>query len=292
MNPETYCEDRTRGSGSSFFYAFLFLPEQQRRAMMALYAFCREVDDIADEVSDEDVAMHKLGFWRQEIGRVFTDQARHPVGRELQWTRQHFAFSEELFTEIIDGMQMDVTHQPLIKPADLSLYCYRVAGVVGLLSIEVFGYHNRHASDFAVHLGRGLQLTNILRDVKEDADRGRIYFPQEDRIRFGVADEDFKTGDMQVLLPLLTHYADEAEQAYRQAVARLPSEDRASLRPSLLMAAIYHAHLKRLQAVGFDVWRHPVRLSPLHKMWIAWRAWRHEKKAARRASAVPVRLDY
>ena len=292
MNPQEYCEDKTRGSGSSFFYAFLFLPERKRRAMMALYAFCREVDDIADEVSDEAVALQKLAFWHQEIARVFADQPTHPVGQELNWARQHFGFSEELFAEIIDGMRMDVMHQPLVKPADLSLYCYRVAGVVGLLSIEVFGHTNRRASDFAVHLGKALQLTNILRDVHEDALRGRIYFPQEDRIRFGVTDEDIKTGNMEALLPLLRHYAAEAEQEYQKALAILPPEDRVSLRPSLLMAAIYHAHLGRLQAAGYDVWRQPVRLAPLSKIWIAWRTWRHEKKAAARTPALPVRLDF
>jgi 15-cis-phytoene synthase len=292
MNPEAYCEDKTRGSGSSFFYAFLFLPEQKRRAMMALYAFCREVDDIADEVSDEGVALQKLDFWQQEIARVFADQPAHPVGQELNWARQHFGFSEELFFEIIDGMRMDVMHQPIVRPADLSLYCYRVAGVVGLLSIEVFGYTNRHASDFAVHLGKALQLTNILRDVHEDALRGRIYFPQEDRIRFKVTDEEIKAGNMQALLPMLDHYANEAEQEYHKAITTLPAEDRISLRPSLLMAAIYHAHLKRLKSAGFDVWRHPVRLSPLSKIWIAWRTWRHEKKACRRSAPLPVRLDF
>jgi phytoene synthase len=292
MNPQTYCENKTRGAGSSFFYAFIFLPEQKRRAMMALYAFCREVDDIADEISDENVALHKLAFWREEIERVFMGQARHPVGRELDWARQHFAFNEELFAEIIDGMRMDVAHQPIVTPADLALYCYRVAGVVGLLSIEVFGYTNRHASDFAVHLGKALQLTNILRDVQEDAARGRIYLPQQDRLRHKVGDEDFITGDMQALTPLLKQYADEAEHEYRQALSTLPSEDRASLRPALLMAAIYHAHLQRIVAAGYDVWHQPVRLSPLHKIWIAWRAWRHEKRAAGSTTPAPVRLDF
>jgi len=292
MNPEAYCEDKTRGAGSSFFYAFIFLPEQKRRAMMALYAFCREVDDIADEISDEGVALHKLDFWQEEIGRVFKGQPRHPVGRELDWARQHFAFSEELFVEIIDGMRMDVTHRPIVSPADLSLYCYRVAGVVGLLSIEVFGHTNRHASDFAVHLGKALQLTNILRDLKEDADRGRIYLPQQDRLQHKVGDEDFVSGDMQALTPLLKQYADEAEREYRQAVDALPPEDRVSLRPALLMAAIYHAHLQRIVSAGYDVWRQPVRLSPLHKIWIAWRAWRYEKRAAGRTAPAPVRLDF
>jgi len=292
MTPESYCENKTRGSGSSFFYAFLFLPEIQRRAMMALYAFCREVDDIADETSDDHVALQKLNYWSEEITRVFTGKPRHPVGKELNWARAHFELTEELFAEIIDGMRMDILHQPFIKPADLSLYCYRVAGVVGLLSIEVFGYKNRSACDFAVHLGKAMQLTNILRDVKEDSARGRIYFPQEDRIRFGVADEDIKQGVLERTIPLLKYYAEEAEREYNLAFDRLNPEDRESLRPSILMASIYYAHLKRLRDVGFDVWTHPVRLSPLRKIWIAWRTWRYEKKAESRKFTKPVRLNF
>jgi len=192
MTPEQYCEDKTRGAGSSFFYAFIFLPEEQRRAMMALYAFCREVDDVADEVHEQDVAMQKLQFWSDEIDRTFAGKPRHPVGKELDWARQHFHLTKKLFMEVVNGMGMDAAHVPMIKPADLTLYCYRVAGVVGLLSIEVFGYRSRRAREFATTLGEAFQLTNILRDVKEDADRGRIYIPEEDRIRFGVTDQDFR----------------------------------------------------------------------------------------------------
>lgn len=294
MNPARYCEKKTRGSGSSFFYAFLFLPEDQRRAIMALYAFCREVDDIADEVSEQDVAVRKLAFWREEIGRVFDDAhgvPQHPIGRELAWARRHFNFSEELFAEIIDGMLMDITRQPLLKPADLSLYCYRVAGVVGLLSIEIFGCASRRSHDFATHLGEALQLTNILRDVAEDARAGRIYIPQQDRIRFRVSDQDFRDGTLHDgMRSLLGHYGDKAEEAYRRAVEILPDEDRPQLRPSIVMGAIYHAHLKRIRNVGYDVWRQPVRLLPIYKIWLAWRTWRYEKKACK--SGLPVRFDF
>ncbi len=289
-NARQYCEEKTRGSGSSFFYAFLFLPEHQRRAMMALYAFCREVDDIADEISDLDVAMQKLHFWNEELDRTFTDKPSHPVGRELNWARQHFHLTEELFQEMLDGMRMDVSCHPMLKSADLALYCYRVAGVVGLLTIEVFGYQSRQASGFATTLGEALQFTNILRDLKEDAKRGRIYIPQDDRIRFAVADQDFMDGNMNTgMQSLITHYVDKTEKLYTKALELLPDEDRVSLRPSLLMGAIYYAHLKRIRHHPYDLWAHPPRLLPIQKIWIAWKMWRYEKKASKKR--LPLTFD-
>lgn len=293
MTPSRYCEEKTRGSGSSFFYAFLFLEEVQRRAMMALYAFCREVDDIADEVSDQSVAMQKIGFWREELHRVFHAIPQHPVGKELKWAKEHYSLDEELLVEILDGMLMDISGKPIAKASDLSLYCYRVAGTVGLLSIEIFGYSSRKARDFATSLGEALQLTNILRDLKADAEIGRIYLPQEDRIRFKVADQDFKSGHMHDgMKELLQLYGEKAEAAYKQALAQLPDEDRVSLRPSLLMASIYHAQFRHLQTFEFDSWRHSARITPLRKIWIAWRAWRYEKKAVKSNPPAPVRLEY
>ena len=283
MTPAKYCEDKARGSGSSFFYAFLFLPEEQRRAMMALYAYCREVDDIADEVSDQNVATRKLAFWGEEIGRVFAGQPRHPVGKELNWARQHFHLSEELFVEILDGMLMDVNRKPFLKGSDLALYCYRVAGAVGLLTIEIFGHTSRQAGNFATTLGEALQLTNILRDLKEDAARDRIYIPQEDRIRFAVADQDFRDGTMSDgMRNLIAHYVDKTDKLYARAIDLLPAEDRISLRPSLLMGAIYFAHFQRLQHAGDQLWETPPRLLPIQKIWIAWRMWRREKRAVRK----------
>ncbi|MBL4775957.1 MAG: presqualene diphosphate synthase HpnD [Mariprofundus sp.] len=291
MTPENYCRDKTRGSGSSFFYAFLFLPEDQRRAIMALYAFCREVDDIADEIKEQEVALPKLAFWREELSRVFDDQPRHPVGRELHWAKQHFSLDEELLAEILDGMLMDVMRKPILKASDLSLYIYRVAGAVGLLSIEIFGYKHRKSRDFATSLGEALQLTNILRDVAEDARLGRIYLPQTERIKYRITDQDFKDGNCnEAMQQLLSDYADKAEAAYQQALDYLPGEDRESLRPSIVMACIYYAYMQRLRDVNFDVWQHPVRILPLRKIWIACRSWRYESKAAKKP--LPLKLKF
>jgi phytoene synthase len=291
MTPEAYCKDKTRNSGSSFFYAFLFLPGDQRRAIMALYAFCREVDDIADEVSDQQVALSKLAFWRKEISNVFSGQPQHPVGKELNWARQHYPMDEELLVEILDGMQMDIMHQAIRKPADLSLYAYRVAGAVGLLSIEIFGYKHRRSRDFATSLGEALQLTNILRDVAEDARIGRIYLPQSDRIRYKIGNQEFKDGTMsEGMQQLLTEYGEKAEAAFQKALAYLPDGDRESLRPSLLMASIYYAYLQKLKRVDYNVWKQPLRILPVRKIWIAWRAWSYERKACK--NNAPLRLTF
>ncbi|MDX8376774.1 MAG: presqualene diphosphate synthase HpnD [Mariprofundales bacterium] len=293
MTAAEYCEQKTRGSGSSFFYAFLFLSADKRRAMMALYAFCREVDDIADDITDSTIATQKLNFWQDEIQRCFSDtnKADHPVAKELAWAREslNINFNAELFIEIIDGMRMDVNKVIMRKTSDLELYCYRVASVVGLLSIEIFGYQDRHSRDFAIHLGRALQLTNILRDVAEDAERKRIYLPEEWRTKFNVNDELILTTNANShdnmnakLLALLEDCANKAEESYEKALKCLPICDQKSLMPSLLMGNIYHAHLTRLRKNGFNVWQKPVRLSPIHKIWIAWRSYRLSKHIMRR----------
>ncbi|HID36353.1 MAG TPA: squalene synthase HpnD, partial [Ghiorsea sp.] len=260
MSPEKYCEDKTRGAGSSFFYAFLFLSPEKRRAMMALYAFCREVDDIADEIKEKEVAIRKLVFWQEEVERVFSGVARHPVGIELMWTIEHYPIEKTMLTEMIEGMLMDVSGKPMVTDEDLDLYCYRVAGVVGLMSIAVFGFTQEASKDFALKMGNALQLTNILRDVYEDTKIERIYLPQQTRAKFKVTDQDIRQGfgdNAQAnanLKDLLQHYFDKAEQCYADALAALPAEDRQSLTPSLMMGAIYYAHLAKLKKVDFDVW--------------------------------------
>ncbi|MDX8386918.1 MAG: presqualene diphosphate synthase HpnD [Ghiorsea sp.] len=296
MTPEQYCEDKTRGSGSSFFYAFLFLSSDKRRAMMALYAFCREVDDIADEIKDKEVAGRKLIFWKEEVDRVYEGVARHPVGVELMWTKKHFAIEKDLLLEMIEGMLMDVSGKAIVTEEDLKLYCYRVAGVVGLMSIAVFGYTNEQSKTFALRMGDALQLTNILRDVYEDTKIDRIYLPQQTRAQFKVTDHDIRQGfgdDEDVnknLKALLEYFEQQAKQAYADALAALPDEDRQSLCPSLMMGAIYHAHLAKLENIGFDVWKQHARISPLRKIWVAWRTWRYEKKAVKKE--LPLCLDF
>ncbi|MDQ6964494.1 MAG: presqualene diphosphate synthase HpnD [Mariprofundales bacterium] len=284
MTPQQYCEQRTRGAGSSFFYAFLFLPAEQRRAMMALYAFCREVDDIADEVKDREVAHTKLAFWQQQIEMVFdrspphlSQSAIHPVGEELQWVRANFAIRREPFNELMLGMKHDIDSKPISSDDELTEYCYRVAGTVGELTITIFGYKNPQSREFATTLGYALQLTNILRDVAEDARLGRIYLPQQQRILYRVADQDLIDGTLHPgVEELLNSYGKRAEDAYQQALTLLPAEDRSSLKASLTMGAIYYHYLLKLKRIEFDVWQHPVSLSPLRKIWIAWRVWRRE----------------
>lgn len=291
MTPQDYCENRTRGSGSSFFYAFLFLPEEKRRAMMALYAFCREVDDIADEIADQTIATQKINFWREEIERVFHATPQHPIGRELARVREHFPIRQQPFMEMLEGMMIDISRKPILNDQDLARYCYCVAGTVGLLSIEIFGHSNEKAREFALELGQALQITNILRDIRADTRINRIYIPQDARIRFKVADQDIKDGNMtEGMQAMLAFYGEMAEAHYRKALDLLPAEDRVSLRPSILMATIYYAQLKRLRANHYDVWRHSGHISPLRKIWIAWRSWRNEKRAA--AAHKPVRLAY
>ena len=180
MSPDQYCQDRAAKSGSSFYYSFLFLPTEQRRAITALYAFCREVDDVVDECSDTDVARRKLDWWREELECCFSGQARHPITQALEQSLQNFNLPLEYFQEIIDGMSMDLEQTRYDSFSDLALYCHRVAGVVGLLSAEIFGYQHRDTLKYAQELGMALQLTNIIRDVREDSERGRIYLPLDE----------------------------------------------------------------------------------------------------------------
>lgn len=279
LSPEAYCKQKTRASGSSFAYAFGFLDKNQCRAMMALYAFCREVDDIADEIEDKKEATRQISVWHDEIEYIFQGQPTHPIGHELYWAKQYFDWDKELFFEMLDGMRTDISGRAFIKESDLSLYCYRVAGVVGLLTIEIFGYQNRQSRHFATTLGNALQLTNILRDVQEDMQRGRIYLPQSERARFKVTDQDIHDGKMtENMQSLLTYYGEKNESAYQQALEQLPIEDRISLRPAIIMAAIYYAQFKRMQAFNFDIWQHSGRISSLRKIIIAWKAWRYEKR--------------
>ncbi|HEX9179817.1 MAG TPA: presqualene diphosphate synthase HpnD, partial [Burkholderiales bacterium] len=187
MSPDQYCQEKAAQSGSSFYYSFLFLPPEKRRAITALYAFCREVDDVVDECSDPILARTKLAWWRQELTGAFAGNPQHPVTRALAPAVERFGLPLEQFQEIIDGMEMDLDQDRYADFRSLALYCHRVAGVVGLLSAEIFGYQDRATLKYAHELGLAFQLTNIVRDVGEDARRGRIYLPMDELAQFGVA---------------------------------------------------------------------------------------------------------
>ena len=279
MNPDQYCQDKAVASGSSFYSSFRFLPEQQRRAITALYAFCREVDDVVDECHDVDVARQTLNWWRSEVSALYLGKATHPVTLALQNLQSDFDLAEELLLEIIDGMEMDLDIQHYANFKELSLYCYRAASVVGLLSAEIFGFKNRDTLKYAHNLGMAFQLTNILRDVREDAERGRIYLPQDELEKFAVSQQDLTqpvTSD--AVQALFQFQAERARDFYNKAFAQLPDEDRYSQRVGLIMAEIYQSLLDEIEDDKYRVLEHRIKLTPLRKIWLAWRAARREKK--------------
>ncbi len=283
MTPDEYCQDKTAKSGSSFYYSFLFLPDAQRRAITALYAFCREVDDVVDECSDAELARTKLNWWRAEIFGAFDGKAHHPVCQALTTTIANFNLPREHFIEIIDGMEMDLLHTRYHSFAELNLYCYRVASVVGLMAAEIFGFKDRATLDYAHNLGLAFQLTNILRDVKEDAQRGRIYLPLEELNRFNVSEQDLLEGRCtDNMKKLLDFQARRAQDYYEKAFALLPESDRYAQRTGLIMAGIYRSTLNTIQQDSCQVLSRRISSSPLKKLWIAWRTVRAEKRRHKR----------
>ena len=274
MTPHEYCQDRAARSGSSFYYSFLFLPIERRRAITALYAFCREVDDVVDETTDPAVARLKLAWWRTQIASIYTGTPQHPVALALADFVGPFHLARERLEEIVDGMEMDLDRNRYEDFACLSLYCHRVAGVVGLLSAEIFGYTDRGTLDYAHMLGIACQLTNIIRDVGEDAQRGRIYLPLEDLKRYDLTDSDIiQRRESSKFRALMGFEIARARSYYSQALDKLPDSDRRAQRTGLIMAAIYQRLLDEIEADGCRVLASRVSLTPLRKFWIAWKTW-------------------
>jgi phytoene synthase len=271
MTPDEYCQQKTARSGTSFYYSFLFLPPARRRAITALYAFCREVDDGVDDVSDRDLARAKLAWWRQEIGAAFNGTPQHPVALALKPVVSTYRLPEEHFQTVIDGMAMDLERSRYLDFAELERYCHCVAGVVGLMSAEIFGYVNPATRRYARDLGIAFQLTNIIRDVGEDARRGRIYLPQDELELRGVSPASLlKREGGAALDALIVEQVARARRWYARALDALPPEDRHAQRPGLIMAAIYRALLDEIERDGHRVLDRRIALTPLRKLWIAW----------------------
>lgn len=275
MDPHQYCQEKAAASGSSFYYSFLFLPMPRRQAITALYAFCREVDDIADECADPHIAETKLNWWRVEISNMFAGRPQHPVTHALQSAVVEYQLAEEHFQEIIEGMEMDLEQNRYADFKELQLYCYRVASVVGLLSASIFGYKDRKTLKYAHDLGIAFQLTNIIRDVGEDARRDRIYLPLDELARFGVSEHDIMRGhETPQVRDLLQFQIQRAQEYYARAFAELPAADRRAQRPGLMMAAIYRAVLDEISHDGCEkVLNQRLSLTPLRKFWLAWKTW-------------------
>jgi phytoene synthase len=274
VTPDDYCREKAAGSGSSFYYSFLFLPPPRRRAITAFYAFCREVDDVVDEATDTGVARAKLAWWRTEVANLFAGHPAHPVTRALQPFIAEFGLDAARMQEIIDGMEMDLTRHRYADFESLALYCHRVAGVVGQVAAGIFGYANPRTLEYAEALGLAFQLTNIIRDVGEDARIGRVYLPADELARHGLTPEDILG-----LAPgagfdaMIREQAARAEAQYERAFALLPPEDRRAQRAGLIMAAIYRTLLAEIRRDGFPVMKARVSLTPIRKLWIAWKTW-------------------
>ena len=283
MTPEQYVQDKAAASGSSFYYAFLFLPPARRAAITAFYAFCREVDDVVDEVSDPAVAATKLAWWRKEVHEAYAGTPHHPVMQALMPHVQAFGIRAEHLSQVIDGCEMDLSQTRYLDEAGLLRYCHLVAGVVGEVAASIFGERQpigeatRH---YAHTLGLAFQLTNIIRDVGDDARRGRIYIPVSELQRFDVkANEILKRdapwgyGDR--FTSLMRFQAERAHRLYDEAFALLPREERRAQRPGLMMAEIYRTLLREIESDGFRVLHQRTSLTPLRKLWLAWKTnWR------------------
>jgi phytoene synthase len=274
MSPDEYCQQKAAASGSSFYYSFLFLPPERRRAITALYAFCREVDDVVDECTDTQLAHVKLAWWRDEIAGLYAGNPQHPVTNALKPFTERFQITAERLNEIIAGMEMDLTQTRYLDFAGLERYCYHVAGAVGLLAAGIFGYTDARTLEYAKNLGTAFQLTNIIRDVGEDARKNRIYLPMDELKKFDVTAADIlQARYTDNFRELMAFQARRAESFYEKAMQSLPTVDRRSQRAGLIMAAIYRATLAEIERDGYKVLTQRTSLTPLRKLWLAWKTW-------------------
>jgi len=274
MTPDEYCQQKASQSGSSFYYSFLFLPPEHRQAITALYAFCREVDDVVDECPDQQQARAMLADWRNEVEALYAGKPGHPVTQALAVARGRFKLPRARLLEIIDGMEMDLEQNRYANFEALYLYCYRVASVVGLLAAEIFGYKNNDTQKYAHDLGLAFQLTNIIRDVGEDAQRGRIYLPLDELQRFNVPLDDLlnaKYSDN--FRKLMEFQIVRADSYYDKALAQLPPGDRKAQRAGLIMARIYRTLLGEIKRGGCHVLDQRASLSTARKLWLAGCTW-------------------
>ena len=274
MTPQEYCARKTAQSGSSFYYSFLFLDKNKRDAITALYAFCREVDDVVDDTADEQIARAKLEWWKSEIDSVWSGTPQHPVTKALRSFIKQYRLEKKYFHLIIDGMVMDLDRTQYETSDQLTHYCYRAASAVGILSANIFGYSHPSTLTFAERLGLALQLTNILRDIQEDLARGRIYIPTDQLTKFGInkysLHESVGTKEFD---NLIEGQAEHAYELFESAHSALHPDDRKDQKAGLIMSAIYKKLLGKIVENPSRSFFKRQTLSPIHKFWIAWRVW-------------------
>ncbi len=278
----------TRKSKSNFFYSFLFLPREKRKAIYTVYSFCRQTDDIADA---EELPLEKkialLNWWEQELKQAFTRRVSNYFS-QLRQVADRFRIPLDLFLELIDGVRMDLEPRRYKTFDDLLVYCQKVASVVGLMSIRIFGYRDDATQEYARNLGIALQLTNILRDVKKDIRMGRLYLPLEDLQRFGVTEAAIRRDHYSTAFrELMAFEAQRAHAYYQKAERCLPPSDRSNMVVAEIMKAIYFQLLLRLEAIEFDVFHHLVRIPTGEKVRLALQTFLHNRFSARTETLVP-----
>ena len=272
MSPQDYVQQKAAASGSSFYYAFLFLPKARRAAITAFYAFCREVDDVVDEVTDAGVAQTKLAWWQSEVAQAYAGNPSHPVTKALMPLAADYGIEARHLLAVIEGCQMDLQQTRYLDFPGLQRYCHLVAGVVGEVAANIFGQTQPQTTQYAHTLGLAFQLTNIIRDVGEDALRDRIYLPVNELQQFDVkAHELLKRIHSERFVALMRFQAQRAHALYDQAFALLPDADRHAQKPGLMMASIYRTLLREIEAENFQVLNQRISLTPLRKMWLAWK---------------------
>jgi len=276
VTPEQYVQSKAASSGSSFYYAFLFLPPPRRAAITAFYAFCREVDDVVDETADSGVAATKLQWWRKEVAQSYSGNPSHPVMRALMPLAADYDIRAEQLLAVIEGCQTDLEQTRFLDFAALQRYCHLVAGVVGEVAASIFGRSQDATVQYAHQLGLAMQLTNIIRDVGDDARRGRIYLPVSELQRFDVkASEilrrDRPWGYSERFTALMRFQAERAHASFDSALKLLPEADRNAQKPGLMMANIYRALLRDIESQDFQVLHQRTSVTPLRKLWIATR---------------------
>jgi phytoene synthase len=274
MSPEQYVQDKAAKSGSSFYYAFLFLPPPRRAAITAFYAFCREVDDVVDDMQDPSVAASKLQWWRREVAEAYAGRPSHPAMKALMPLTGSFSIGAEHLNAVIEGCQIDLEQTRFLDYPSLQRYCHLVAGVVGEVAAGIFGRSLPQTTAYAHKLGLAMQLTNIIRDVGDDARRGRVYLPLSELQRFDVkAHELLKReapwGYSERFTALMRFQAGRAHACYDEAFALLPEADRQPQKPGMMMANIYRTLLREIEQQGFQVLHQRTSLTPLRKLWIA-----------------------
>ena len=269
--PEHYVQEKAAKSGSSFYYAFLFLPPPRRAAITAFYAFCREVDDVVDETSDAGVAATKLAWWRSEVAKAFAGQpSQHPVLQALMPHAPLYNITAAHLHAVIDGCEMDLQQSRYLDFPGLQRYCHLVAGIVGEVAASIFGQTDPQTTAYAHKMGLAFQLTNIIRDVGDDARRGRIYLPVNELKQFDVkANEILNRGYSERFTALMQFQAERAHRTYDEALALLPEADRPAQKSGLMMANIYRCLLREIEADDFQVLHQRTSLTPLRKLWIA-----------------------